>query len=77
MTQGKSFDQYGRDFHAWLLWQHERADPVGDLAAALRRNKVPPPQDYDKFRTYILQQPGGRQAYSEWSDYAWQADRAQ
>jgi hypothetical protein len=65
--------QYGKAFHDWLLWQESRRDGVGSLARELRLNNVAPPEDYDTFRSYILQQPGGRQAYSEWLDYAWQA----
>lgn len=68
-------DSCGKDFYAWVLWQQGRPDAVGDLAAELRRTNAPPPQEYDPFRAYILRQRGGRQAYSEWLEYAWQAER--
>jgi hypothetical protein len=74
MAPGKSWAQYGKDFYDWLIQQLWRNDPVGDLAAELRRDNVPPPEDYDKFRAYILHRAGGGQAYDEWLDYAWQAE---
>ena len=75
MARTRCYASDGKDFYDWLLSQQGRADPVGELAAELRRSNMTPPEDYDPFGTYILQQRGGRQAYSEWLDYAWQADR--
>jgi hypothetical protein len=64
--------EYGKHFYDWLLRQADRADSVGDLAAELRRSNMAPPENYDAFRSHVLEQRGGRQAYSEWLDHAWQ-----
>lgn len=74
MIQEKSYASYGKDFYDWLLQQQGRNDPVGELAAALRRNNVPPPEDYDPFRNYTLHRSGGRQAFGEWLDRDRQAE---
>jgi len=61
---------YDEEFYYWLIAQEGRADPVGDLAAELRRTSVPL---LENFRTHVRELRGGRQAYCEWLDYAWQA----